>query len=74
MRRQAGSYGLIKCQAATNPPRGVSYWAGMKSEIVFGTRAGLLIALHAGTGAPVKSFGKDGVVDLHSDAVMQGFP
>jgi glucose dehydrogenase len=46
----------------------------MKSEIVFGTRAGLLIALHAGTGAPVKSFGKDGVVDLHSDAVMQGFP
>ena len=26
------------------------------------------------TGAPVKGFGKDGMVDLHSDAVMQGFP
>jgi len=25
-------------------------------------------------GAPVKSFGEDGVVNLHSDAVMQGFP
>ena len=54
--------------------RGVSYWPGSKPEIVFGTRAGLLIALHAETGAPVASFGKDGVLDLHSDAVMQGFP
>src|SRR5579883_160233 len=59
--------------------RGVSYWPGQENrkagpEIVFGTRAGLLIALHAETGAPVESFGKDGVVDLHSDAVMQGFP
>ena len=53
--------------------RGVSYWPGAKPEIVFGTRAGLLIALQAGTGAPVKEFGKDGIVDLHSDAVMQGF-
>ena len=54
--------------------RGVSYWPGSKPEIVFGTRGGLLIALHAETGEPVKSFGKDGVVDLHSAAVMQGFP
>jgi quinoprotein glucose dehydrogenase len=59
--------------------RGVSYWPGQKNkktgpEIVFGTRAGLLIALNADNGAPVKSFGKDGVLDLHSDAVMQGFP
>jgi quinoprotein glucose dehydrogenase len=54
--------------------RGVSYWPGPRPEIVFGTRSGLLIALHAGDGAPVKSFGKDGVLDLHSDAVMQGFP
>ena len=57
--------------------RGVSYWPG---DAKAGRRscsapaAGLLIALHAETGAPVKSFGKDGVVDLHSDAVMQGFP
>src|SRR5882672_9188385 len=57
--------------------RGVSYWPGVskkRPEIVFGSRGGLLIALDAGTGAPVQSFGKDGVVDLHSDAVMQGFP
>jgi quinoprotein glucose dehydrogenase len=54
--------------------RGVSYWPGAKPEIVFGTRGGLLIALHAESGAPVKGFGKDGVLDLHSDAVMQGFP
>lgn len=54
--------------------RGVSYWPGAHPEIVFGTRSGLLIALHADNGAPVKSFGKDGVLDLHSDAVMQGFP
>jgi quinoprotein glucose dehydrogenase len=57
--------------------RGVSYWPGdskNRPEIVFGTRAGLLIALDARTGAPAKSFGKDGVVSLHSDTVMQGFP
>ena len=54
--------------------RGVSYWPGAKPEIVFGTRGGLLIALHADTGEPVKSFGKEGVLDLHSQAVMQGLP
>lgn len=54
--------------------RGVSYWPGRNPEIVFGTRAGLLIVLHAETGAPVKNFGKGGVLDLHSNAVMQGFP
>jgi quinoprotein glucose dehydrogenase len=57
--------------------RGVSYWPGdskSKPEIVFGTRAGLLIALDAKTGAAVEGFGKDGVLSLHSDAVMQGFP
>jgi quinoprotein glucose dehydrogenase len=54
--------------------RGVAYWPGAKPEIVFGTRGGLLIALHAATGEPVASFGKRGVVDLHSDAVMQGYP
>ena len=54
--------------------RGVSYWPGPRPEIVFGTRGGLLIALNAATGSPVKGFGQDGVVDLHSDAVMQGLP
>jgi quinoprotein glucose dehydrogenase len=57
--------------------RGVSYWPGSgKSgpQIVFGTRGGLLIALQAQSGAPVKGFGKNGILNLHSDAVMQGFP
>jgi len=59
--------------------RGVAYWpgpskGGKQAEIVFGTRGGLLIALLARNGAPVESFGKDGVVDLHSPAVMQGHP
>ncbi|HEY1878060.1 MAG TPA: PQQ-binding-like beta-propeller repeat protein, partial [Rhizomicrobium sp.] len=54
--------------------RGVAYWPGPRPEIVFGTRSGLLIALHADNGAPVENFGKDGVLELHSDAVMQGFP
>jgi quinoprotein glucose dehydrogenase len=55
--------------------RGVSWWPGTKGfapRIVFGTRAGLLIALDAATGAPAKGFGTDGVVDLKTPAVMQG--
>ena len=54
--------------------RGVAYWPGQHSEIVCGPRGGLLVALPAEIGAPVKGFGRDGVVNLHSDAVMQGFP
>ncbi|HEX2759238.1 MAG TPA: PQQ-binding-like beta-propeller repeat protein [Rhizomicrobium sp.] len=54
--------------------RGVAYWPGSRPQIVFGTRAGLLIALDARTGAPVKGFGQDGVVNLRSEAVLQGFP
>ena len=38
--------------------RGVSYWPGKRPEIVFGTRSGLLIALHAESGAPVKALAK----------------
>jgi quinoprotein glucose dehydrogenase len=56
--------------------RGVSYWSGGKGarpEIVFGTRAGLLIALDAATGAPLRGFGKEGVVNLRTPGVMQGF-
>lgn len=54
--------------------RGVAYWPGQRPQIVFGTRAGLLIALDARTGAPVKGFGKDGVVSLRTGEVLQGFP
>ena len=54
--------------------RGVAYWPGKRPQILFGTRAGLLIALYADTGAPVPGFGKGGVVSLRSEAVLQGFP
>ena len=54
--------------------RGVAYWPGQRPQIVFGTRAGLLIALDAKSGAPIKGFGKDGVVSLRTEAVLQGFP
>ena len=57
--------------------RGVAWWPGDKTtpaRIVFGTRAGLLIALEARTGAPARGFGRNGVVDLKSPAVMQGYP
>lgn len=56
--------------------RGVAYWPGEKGarpEIVFGTRSGLLIALDAETGAPVRSFGTNGVLSLRTPGVMQGF-
>lgn len=58
----------------TPATRGVAYWPGERPQIVFGTRAGLLIALNARTGAPVKAFGQDGVVSLRSETVLQGYP
>jgi quinoprotein glucose dehydrogenase len=57
--------------------RGVSWWPGGRGlgpRIVFGTRQGLLIALDAATGMPAKGFGTDGIVNLKSPVVMQGFP
>ncbi|MBN9587983.1 MAG: PQQ-binding-like beta-propeller repeat protein [Alphaproteobacteria bacterium] len=56
--------------------RGVAWWpggGGLAPRIVFGTRAGLMIALDAKTGAPASGFGADGVIDLKSPRVMQGF-
>ncbi|RAK51973.1 pyrroloquinoline quinone-dependent dehydrogenase [Phenylobacterium soli] len=56
--------------------RGVEYWPGDAShpaEILFGTRDGFLIALDARTGHPVTGFGKDGVLDLKTPEVMQGY-
>lgn len=50
--------------------RGVAYWTDGKEERVYwGTGDGYLIAVDAKTGRPVKSFGKDGRVDL-----MEGLP
>jgi glucose dehydrogenase len=50
--------------------RGVAYWearrkgGGLDRRILIGTGDSYLIALDAGTGKPVRSFGKDGRVDL----------
>jgi quinoprotein glucose dehydrogenase len=46
--------------------RGVSYWTDGRGDerIVYVTTGYRLVELDAKTGAPVKSFGKDGVVDL----------
>lgn len=57
--------------------RGVAWWPGDGSHgprIVFGTRQGLMIALDARTGAPARGFGVDGVVEMKTPDVMQGYP
>ena len=56
--------------------RGVTYWPGNSQHgprIFFSVRDGRLIALDAGTGAPVPSFGQDGVIDLRV-GVADNFP
>jgi quinoprotein glucose dehydrogenase len=50
--------------------RGVAYWSsadGSDRRILYVTPGYRMIALNAGTGEPVRSFGKDGVVDLKAD-------
>src|SRR5437588_1613700 len=57
----------------TNAPRvlsgrGLSYWSdGREERILYVTPGYRLIALDAKTGAPVRSFGKDGAVDLKQE-------
>src|SRR5689334_7180751 len=48
--------------------RGLAYWSdGREERILYVTPGYRLIALDAKTGTPVRSFGKDGVVDLKLD-------
>ena len=57
--------------------RGVEYWPGdatHPAEILFGTRDGLLLALDAKTGKGVVGFGKDGILDMRTAEIMNGFP
>jgi len=57
--------------------RGVEYWKGDANtppRIVFGTRDGRLIALDAKTGEFAAGFGENGVVNLRTPEVMNGFP
>jgi len=57
--------------------RSLEYWPGdaqSPPEILFGTEEGELHALNAKTGRPIRGFGREGVVDLKTPEVMNGFP
>jgi quinoprotein glucose dehydrogenase len=57
--------------------RSMAYWPGDRTsppEILFGTEEGELYALNAKTGKPVPGFGNEGVVNLKTPEVMNGFP
>jgi quinoprotein glucose dehydrogenase len=48
--------------------RGLSYWTdGREDRIIYVTPGYQMIALNAKTGEPVRSFGKDGIVDLKTE-------
>ncbi|HZS54318.1 MAG TPA: PQQ-binding-like beta-propeller repeat protein [Bryobacteraceae bacterium] len=46
------------------PNRGVVYWASGENRRIFGAVQSYLYALDARTGQPIKSFGRDGRIDL----------
>jgi quinoprotein glucose dehydrogenase len=51
--------------------RGLAYWTdGTVERILYVTIGFRLVALDAKTGAPVQSFGKDGIIDLKEAAVF----
>jgi quinoprotein glucose dehydrogenase len=57
--------------------RSLEYWPGdgqYPPEILFGTEEGELYALNAKTGKPVPGFGREGVVNLRTPEVMNGYP
>ena len=57
--------------------RSLEYWPGdaqSPPEILFGTEEGELHALNAKTGRPIPGFGREGIVDLKTPEVMNGFP
>src|SRR5438093_7414353 len=70
-------YSLREGARATAAPRqlsgrGLSYWTDGKGDerVLFVTTGYNLVALNAHTGAPVRQFGKDGIVDLKVGAVV----
>src|SRR5919197_1995940 len=52
--------------------RGLSYWTDGKGDdrVLFVTTGYNLVALNAHTGAPIRQFGKEGIVDLKVGAVV----
>ncbi len=57
--------------------RGLAYWPGDKQtppQIVFGTPDGELYSINAKTGKPNPGFGNEGVVNLRTPEIMNGFP
>jgi quinoprotein glucose dehydrogenase len=54
--------------------RGLSYWTDGRGDdrIIYVTTGYRLVSLNAKTGAPIGSFGKDGIVDLKQGAVFGG--
>jgi quinoprotein glucose dehydrogenase len=52
--------------------RGLSYWTDGKGDdrVIFVTTGYHLVALNAHTGAPIKAFGKDGIVDMKVGAMV----
>lgn len=57
--------------------RGMAYWPGDSMtgpQIVFGTEEGHLISVNAKTGRPNPGFGNEGIVNLRTPEVMNGFP
>src|SRR5207245_2029356 len=51
----------------TQPDRGVAYWASGKDKRVLSGVMNFVYALDAETGAAIKSFGKNGRIDLRED-------
>ena len=70
-------YSLREGQRAVMAPRqlsgrGLSYWTDGKGDdrVLFVTTGYHLVALNAHTGAPIKTFGKDGILDMKVGAVV----
>jgi quinoprotein glucose dehydrogenase len=67
-------YSIDEGQRGTNAPRqlsgrGVAYWTDGRNDqrVIYVTPGYQMVALNAKTGAPVSTFGKDGIVDLKAD-------
>jgi quinoprotein glucose dehydrogenase len=55
--------------------RGLSYWrAGRDARIIYVTPGYQMVALHADTGRPVPTFGRQGIVDLKREADQEVDP